>query len=188
MVLDVAAEQAVETVDPADVLELVEGDVRAVAAGRLEPEGQLEERMERRERVVHGLELELCADPEGAEREPDPGPLEECLDALAEIALELLRVRALEPDRDVGDGGDAVQVDEHRNESLVPLAVVQCPLEQARLAVLARGIEPDVVAADGAPEELPHVLVAIDDVLGRHGARVDERIDVVDHCARQTTS
>ena len=123
-----------------------------------------------------------------AERQPDPGPLEKSLDALAEVALELLRVRALEADGDVGDGRDSVQVDEDRDEPLVSLAVVQRPLEQARLPVLARGVQPDVVTADGAPEELPHVLVAIDDVLGRHGARIDERVDVLDHCARQTTS
>ena len=42
-------------------------------------------------------------------------------------------------------------------------------------------VQPDVVAADDVPEELPHLLVAIDDVLGRHGPRVDERVDVVDH-------
>ena len=67
---------------------------------------------------------------------------------------------ALEPDRDVRDGRDPVQVDEHRDEPLVALAVVQRPLEQARLPVLARGVEPDVVAADGVPEELPHLVVA----------------------------
>ncbi len=54
---------------------------RAVATGRLEPERQLEQRVERGERVPRRLELEPRADPERAERQPDPGALQECLDA-----------------------------------------------------------------------------------------------------------
>ncbi len=113
MVLDVAAQEAVEAVDATDVLELVEGDERAVAAGRLETERQLEQRVQGRERILHRLELELRADAERAERQPDPRPLEERLDASPQLALQLLRIRALEPDGDVADRRDAVEVDEH---------------------------------------------------------------------------
>ena len=80
MVLDVAAQQAVEAVDATDVLELVEGDERAVATRRLEARRQVEQRVQRRQRVAGRLELEPRADPERPEREPDPGSLEERLD------------------------------------------------------------------------------------------------------------
>ena len=69
VMLDVASQEPVETVDPADVLELVERDQRPVAARGLEPERQLQQGVERRQRVLHRLELELRADPEGAERQ-----------------------------------------------------------------------------------------------------------------------
>ena len=187
MVLDVAPEQAVEAVDPADVLEFVERDQRAIAAGRLEPERQLEERVERRQRVGRGLELEAGADPEGAERQADTRPLEESLDPGAQLALELLRVRPLEPDGHVGDRGDPIEIDEDRDQSLVALAVVERLLEEAGLPVLARRVEADVVAADRVPEQPPHLVLAIDDVLRRDGARVDEGVDVDDQCASQTT-
>jgi hypothetical protein len=180
-VLDVAAQQAVETVDAPDVLELVEGDQRAVAPGLLEAERQLEQGVEGRERILHRLELELGADAEGAEREPDPRPLEERLHPPPEVAFQLLRVRALEPHRDVADRRDAVEVDEHGDEPFGALPVVQGALEEARLAVLAGRVEPHVVAADDVPEELPHLVLAVDDVLGRDRPRVDERIDVDDH-------
>src|SRR5262249_25694448 len=52
--------------------------------------------------------------------------------------------------------------------------------EETRLAVLARGVEADVVAADGLLEELGGLGVAVEDVLGRNGARGDERGDVGD--------
>ena len=181
MVLDVAAEEAVEAVDATDVLELVEGDERAVAAGCLETERQLEQRVQGGERILHRLELELRADAERAERQADPRSLQERLDASPELALQLLRVCALEPDRDVADRRDAVEVDEHGHEPFGALAVVQRALEEARLAVLPGRVEPDVVAADGVPEELPHLVLAIDDVLGGNRSRVDERIDVHDH-------
>ena len=185
MVLDVAAEQAIEPVDPTDVLELVEHDQRAVATGRLEPERQLEQRVERGQRVGRGLELEAGADPERAEREPDAGALEERLDPRAELALELLRVRPLEPHRDVGDRGDAVEVDEDRDQPLVALAVVERLLEEARLAVLARRVEADVVAADRVLQEPAHLVLAVDDVLRRDGTRVDERVDIRDHASHR---
>ena len=170
MVLDVAAQEAVQAVDATDVLELVERDEGAIATRRLEARRQVEERVQRRQRVAGRLELEPRADPERPQREPDPGSLEERLDTPPELALQVLRVRALEPDRHVGDGGDAVQVDEHRNEPFASLAVVERPLEQARLAVLAGRVQSDVVATDDVAEELAHLFLAVDDILGRHRA------------------
>ena len=43
--------------------------------------------MERRQGVTRRLELEPRADPERAERQPDPGPLQEFLDAAADSPL-----------------------------------------------------------------------------------------------------
>src|SRR6185503_15463863 len=109
------------------------------------------------------------------------GALEERLDARAELALELLRVRPLEPHGDVGDRGDPIEVDEDRNQALVPLAVVERLLEEARLPVLARRVEADVVAPDRVPKEPTHLVLSVDDVLGGDGPRVDEWVDVGDH-------
>ena len=67
--------------DLVDVLELVERDEGPEAAARLEPQRQVEQRVEGRERVALRVELELRADPVGAEREAEPRLLEEVLDA-----------------------------------------------------------------------------------------------------------
>ena len=66
---------------------------------------------------------------------------------------------------------------------LVAPAVVERTGQQARLPVLARGVQTDVVAPDRMAEQEPHLVVAIDDVLGRDGAGVDERVDVDDHAS-----
>src|SRR6187397_2893879 len=73
--LDVAPEQPIEAVDAADVLELVEDDDCAEPARCLEPQRQVEQGVERGERVARRIELEPRADSEGAEREPDPRAL-----------------------------------------------------------------------------------------------------------------
>ena len=127
------------------------------------------------------VELELRADPERAEREAEPGALEELVDARPDRALELLRVGALDPHGDVGDREHAVEVDHDRDQPLLALAVAEHAPEQARLAELARRVEPDVVAADRLPEQLRGLLVAVDDLVGRDRPRVDERVDVGDH-------
>ena len=91
VVLDVAAQKTVQAVDPPDVLELVECDEGAVAPCGLEPERQLEQRVQRGEHVPGRLELEPRADAERAERQADTRPLQECLDAAPDLALQLLR-------------------------------------------------------------------------------------------------
>ena len=114
------------------------------------------------------------ADAVGAERQAEPGPLEQLVDTGAERALELAGVRALEADGDVGDGHDAVEVDEDRDEALLLLAVAERALEQARLAVFPRREQTDVVSADGGTEELVRLLVAVEQLLRRDRARVNE--------------
>ena len=179
--LDVAADEAVEVRDLADVLELVERHVGAVPAALLESKRQVEQCMQRRQRIDLRIELELRADPVGAERDADARLLEKVLDLGADGALQLLRVGALEAKRHIGDRGHAVQVDEDRDQALLGLPVAKRALEEARLAVLPRRVEPDEVAADGVPEQLLRLAVAVDDLLGGDGMRVDERIDVGDH-------
>jgi len=118
-----------------------------------------------------GIELEPGADPERSEREADARSLQERLDAGAELALQLLRIGALEPHGHVRDRGDAVEVDEDGDEALLALPVVQRLLEEARLPVLPRRVEADVMAADGVVEEAAHLGLAIDDVLRRDRPR-----------------
>ena len=137
--------------------------------------------MQRRQGIDLRIQLELCADPVGAERDADSGLLEKVLDLGADGALQLLRVRTLEAKRHVGDGGNSVQVDEDRDQALLRLAVAKRALEQARLSVFPRRVEPDEVAADSIREELLGLAVAVDDLLGGDGMGVDERIDVGDH-------
>ena len=137
--------------------------------------------MQRRQRIDLRIQLELRADPIGAERDADSRLLEKVLDLGADGALQLLRVGALEAKRHIGDRGHAVQIDKDRDEAFFGLPVAKRTLEQARLAVLPRRVEPDEVAADGIPEELLRLAVAVDDVLGGDGMGVDERIDVGDH-------
>jgi hypothetical protein len=90
-------------------------------------------------------------------------------------------VGALEADGDVGDRGDAVEVDQDRDQPLARLAVAQRPPEQAGFAVLARREQPHVVAADAVAQKLLSLGVAVDHVLGRQRVRVDERVDIGDH-------
>ena len=137
--------------------------------------------MQRRQRIGLRLQLQARADAEGAEREAEPGLLQELLDPPADRAAQLLRVRALEADGHVGQRDDAVEVDQHGHEPFLPLAVGERALQQARLAVLPGRVEPDVVAADRVLEQRLGLLVAIDDLVGLDRARVDERVDVGDH-------
>ena len=95
--------------------------------------------------------------------------------------FEMARVGTLEPDRHVGERDDAIQVDPDRDEALLTLAVPERPLQQARLAVLARRVEAHVVAADGVREQRPRLALPVDDVVGRDRVRVDERVDVREH-------
>ena len=122
--------------DLGDVLELVERDERSIRPALLEAQRQVEQGVERRERIDLRPELELRADPVGAEREPDAGLLKEVLDPAPDRALQLPRVRALEADRDVRDRRHAIQVDEDRDQRFL-LAVAQRPPQQAGLPVLA---------------------------------------------------
>src|SRR4029077_8746140 len=153
--LDVAPEDPVELRHLAHVLELVERDVGAEAAGLLERQRQVEQRVRRRQRIRPRLELEPSADPERAERQAETRLLEEVLDARADRAAELLRVRALESHGAAGERDDAVEVDEHRKEPLLPLAVGEGPPEQARLAVLARRVEAGGNGAGGNAAQTP---------------------------------
>src|SRR5207344_2352031 len=73
----------------------------------------------------------------------------------------------------------------HRDEALALLAVREGAPDQARLAVLARGVEPYVVAADRVLQQLLSLVIAVDDLLRRDRARVDEGIDVRNHGSRK---
>src|SRR5207237_8916108 len=126
-------------------------------------------------------ELELRADAVRPEGEADACPLEKLLDAAPDRALQLPRVRALEADRHVRDRRDAVEVDEHGNQPFARLAVPERLRQQARLPVLARRVQPHVMAADGALEKPPALVLAIDHVLRGQWVRIDEGIDVFDH-------
>ena len=176
-----AADEAVEPVHLVDVLELVEGDEGAVAAALLEPKRQVEQRVQRRQRVEPGIDLQLRADPVGPEREADAGPLKKLLHLRAHRPLQVLRVGTLEADGHVRDRGDTVEIDENRDQTLPLFAVAQRPLQEARLAVLARREEPDIMAAHDVAKQLLRLRVAVDHVLGRERVRIDERIDVGDH-------
>src|SRR5690242_1091948 len=87
-------------------------------------------------------------------------------------------VRPLEPHGHVRERHDAVQVDEHRDQSLLALSVPEGARGAARLPVLARRIAARVVPADGVCEELGRLTVAVDDLVGPERMRVDERVDV----------
>ncbi len=137
------------------------------------------------QRIGARIDLEPGADPERAERETEPGALQELLDPAAHLALQLPRVGALEADRDVGDREDAVEVDEDRDQALLPLAVAEDTAQQARLAVLPRRVEAHVVPSDRGGQESHRLVVPVDDVVGRERMRVDERVDVRDHGANK---
>src|SRR5205085_10746283 len=130
---------------------------------------------------VARIELELRADAESAEREAETRALQERLDLRLERTLQRVRVRPLEPDRDVGDRDDPVEVDDDRDQALPPLPVPQRTLEEAGLAVLPWRVQADEMAADDLGEELFRLLVPVDHVLGIDRVRVDERVDVGDH-------
>ena len=179
--LDVASHQPVEIGDLVDVLELVEDDERPVAAAFLQPQRKREQRMEGRQRSELRVELQPRADAERTEREADAGLLQEVLDPRSNRALQLPGVRALEPDRDVGQGDDPIEIDEDGNQPLPLLALLQRPSEQARLAVLARCVETHVVASHDTAKQLLRLAVSIDDVLRRHRAGVHEGIHIADH-------
>jgi hypothetical protein len=59
--------------------------------------------VERRQRIGVGLDLQLDADPERSQREPEPRALQEVVHPRTPLPLELARVRAFNPDRDVGE-------------------------------------------------------------------------------------
>ena len=178
-----AAQDGVHLLDLRDVLELVEHDQGAEPTALLEAERQVEQRVQRREGVGPGAQLQPRADPERAEREAEPGALQELLDPRARLPLQLPRVRALEPDRDVRHREHAVEVDEDRDHPLLALRVPEHAAEQARLAVLPRRVEPDEVAADRRGEQPLRLVVAVDHVVGRDRVGVDEGVDVGDHGA-----
>ena len=180
-----AAQQRVHLLHLGDVLELVEHDQRPEAAALLEPQRQVEQRVQRGQRIRARVDLEPGADPERAEREAEARALQELLDPAARLPLQLPRVGALEADRDVGDREDAVEVDEDRDQTLLPLAVAEDAAQQARLAVLPRRVEAHVVAADRGRQQLARLVVPVDDVVGRERVRVDERVDVRDHGANK---
>src|SRR5262249_36124039 len=127
------------------------------------------------------VELDPGADPERPEREAEAGALEELLDPGADRALQVPRVGPLEADRDVGDREHAVEVDRDGDEPLVALRIAEHAVQEARLPILAGGVESDVVPADRLLEQLGGLGIAVEDVLGRNRARVDEGVDVGDH-------
>ena len=181
MVLDVAAQKTVEVGHLLDVLELVEGDQRAVAAALLEPQRQVEQRVQGGSGSAFGSSWMRALIPATPSESPIPVRCRNWSTRAADRALQVPRVGALEPHRDVGQRDDPVEVDEHRHQPLLPLAVSERALEQARLAVLARRVEPHVVAPDGVDEQLAGLALAVDDVVRRERMGVDERVDVGDH-------
>jgi hypothetical protein len=64
-------------------------------------------------------------------------------------------------------------------------AVSKRALQEARLAEPARRKKAHVVPAHRVLQELVGLVVAIDDVLGRERAGVDERIDIRDHASNR---
>ena len=180
--LDVAAQEGVHLLHLGNVLELVEDDHRARAAAVRDADREVEQRVEGGERVDLRVDLELRAHAVGAEREPEPRALEEFLDPRAQLALELSRVRPLDPHGHVRDREHAVQIDQNRDQALAALAVPQHSPEQARLAVFARCHETDEVAADGPLQQLVRFLVPVDHLVGRDRTRVHEGVDVGNHC------
>jgi hypothetical protein len=176
-VLDVAAEELVEVLHLRDVLELVERDQHAGAASLRDTLGEVEQRVERRQRVGARLELELDRDAGRAEREPEPGRAEDRLDRLADRPLQL-RVGALDPDRHVRVAEDAVQVDQHRHQVAAGLGLRQRLAEEARLAEAPRRVEAHVVPARGKREELLDLRLPVEHVLRRQRTGVNEGVDL----------
>src|SRR5207247_11334399 len=148
------------------LLALVESARRRAPAALVEAERKVQEGMERRERIGARLKLEPGADPERAERETEPGALQELLDARADLPLQLPRIGTLEPDGGVRDREHAVQVDEDRDQAFVALAVPEDAPEEARLPVLPRPVQPDVMPADRCGQQLSRLVVPVDDIVG----------------------
>ena len=98
---------------------------RAVAALLLELQRQVEQRVQRRQRIRSRIDLQPNADPERSQREPETCALQKLVDPRARPALELRRVRALDPHGDVGEREDAVEVDEHGRHPLRALCLAQ---------------------------------------------------------------
>jgi hypothetical protein len=132
--------------------------------------------------------LDPGADPERAERETDPRALEEGVDGLAERTFQVARVGPLDPDRDIRDGENAIEIDHHRDETLLALAVVEHASQQTRLPELARRVQANVVTAYCPGQELLRLLVPVDDVRRRNRTRVEERVGVRDHGEHRITS
>ena len=143
--------------------------------------------MQRRDRLDLRIDLDAGADAEAPSDRPSPVRWSSSSTFARERALELLRVRALEADRDVRDRHDAVEVDEDGNEPLLLLGVAECALEQTRLAVFPRSEEANVVTADRGTEELVRLVVAVEELLRGDRARVDEGVRVDDHVRCQRT-
>ena len=82
--LDVAAEELVEVLHLGDVLELVERHAARESRCARRRARQVEQRVERGQRVGPRLELELDRDPGRAKREPEPGRAQDALDRPAD--------------------------------------------------------------------------------------------------------
>ena len=111
MVLDVAPHELDGPAHPVQVLELVEHD-EDPPAGFGGGSGQVEKGVQGRQRVDVGAAGELDRDPLDPEGQADVRRAQELVDARAQTAVEVLGIRPLEADRDVGQRLDAVQVDE----------------------------------------------------------------------------
>ena len=134
--LDVAAQDRVGGADLAEVLELVERDQRAEAAVLLQAQRQVEQRVQRGQRIRPRLQLQLHADAESREREAEPRPLQEVLDPAADAPAKLGCVCALEPDGDVRQRQDAEEVDEDRGHPLAPLRLPEHATQELVLPYL----------------------------------------------------
>ncbi len=137
-----------KSVHLADVLELVERDQHSLAAPLGDALRQLEQGVQRRQRVGAGLELQLHGDPRRAEREPEAGRPEDALDRAADRAFEL-RIGALDPDRHVRVAEHAVEIDQHGDELTAALGFGQGLPQQARLAEPPRRVEAHEMASRG---------------------------------------
>jgi hypothetical protein len=106
LVLDVRAQHRFQMLNLGHVLELVEDDQRSPLAAVGEAERQVEQRVQRGQRIELAVDLQLDGNAVGAEREPEPGGGEEAVGELAQLSLQLRCVGALDPDGDVGQRED----------------------------------------------------------------------------------
>ena len=167
----------------AEILELVERDQRAVAAVFLEAQRQVEQCMQRRQRVGARLELELHADPERHKRETEAGSLLELLDPRADAAAKLRR--KARSSRTAMSARDRTPNRSTRIATIPSLRSASWSTRRSKLVLpYFRGrVEPNVVSADGARSNSAASRVPVDQVLGRDRPRVDERVGVGDHRA-----